>query len=127
MFRDYQHQPSTISLWTDLSSRGDGMRQGRLISAKNLLFSDMRGMDGEDGEDNTTATPLYEIEVGMARQKEKHSSRKLSRLEAVKALFHAFVGRTEAYDLPHHIGLISFGATAEEIPSFFLVIYKSYF
>ncbi len=37
---------------------------------------------------------------------------RLSRLETVKQLFHAFVNRSEAYGYAHAIGLICFGATA---------------
>jgi len=41
---------------------------------------------------------------------EPHERRYLSRLEAVKQLFHAFINRSQAYDYPNEIGLLLFGS-----------------
>ena len=60
---------------------------------------------------NVTDDSTLEIEVRHASQKSKSKSKHLSRLEAVKQLFHAFISRTEAYDLPHRVGLVLIGTT----------------
>ena len=104
LYRDHGVPPSTVELWTGLESSGDGWETGNLLNPDDHLSRARTDLS----DDNT---PL-EIEVHSASAKKKHTSKHLSRLEAVKQLFHAFISRTEAYDLPHHVGLVLFGKTA---------------
>jgi hypothetical protein len=87
------------------------MRSGQLLKCGQKLSSLFRG--------ETT----LELEIARATKQNRISeSRRLTRLDTVKQLFHAFIGRMEAYDLRNQIGLVLFGSEATcacEITPFF--------
>jgi ubiquitin-protein ligase len=101
IWRDYGVQPSLISLFTGLTASGDNVRSGIVIRYKERLSQYVSG------------SKEIEIETSGVISKEKYRNKQLSRLFAVKQLFRAFIERTEAYDLPHHIGLVLFGSEVE--------------
>ena len=106
LYRDHGVPPSTVTLWSGLKDTGDGWESGTKLESDDHLNKCRSRMNHSDADEN-----MLEISVHRASPKDKHTSKHLSRLEAVKQLFHAFISRTEAYDLPHPVGLVLFGTT----------------
>jgi hypothetical protein len=111
LWDNYGLVPSKGSLWMGLADSGDQMRSGHLLKYNQKLASFFRG------------ELTLELEVARAtKQNRIAESRRLTRLDTVKQLFHAFTGRMEAYDLRNQIGLVLFGSEAScacEITPFF--------
>eukprot|EP00596_Hydrurales_sp_CCMP1899_P000130 CAMPEP_0119041168 /NCGR_PEP_ID=MMETSP1177-20130426/11357_1 /TAXON_ID=2985 /ORGANISM="Ochromonas sp, Strain CCMP1899" /LENGTH=894 /DNA_ID=CAMNT_0007007001 /DNA_START=348 /DNA_END=3032 /DNA_ORIENTATION=+ len=111
LWENYGLVPSKGSLWMGLKDSGDQMRSGQLLKYGQKLSSFFRG------------ERTLELEIARATKKNRISeSRHLTRLDTVKQLFHAFIGRMEAYDLRNQIGLVLFGSEATcacEITPFF--------
>lgn len=108
---DYSIQPSQCQMFTGLRDAGDNTRVGQLL--KNMKQQLSVHVSNSVLDIELTPYPI---------SKQKYKSKKLSRLDTVKQLFHAYTSRTEAYDLANQIGLILFGSSATcecEITPFF--------
>ena len=104
------YRPSKCSLWHGLKVKGDGIREGWVISGKSNAFeSSFSDLTRHHGEVEGT---VEELEAGpLHRTKsQKADSRRLTRLQTVQQLFHSLINRTEAYDHPHRIALVLFGS-----------------
>jgi hypothetical protein len=118
----YRYKPSRVTLWHGLKVVGDGISEGRIVSAtfsghvKNSfleLASTCANRSSEGGSEPAAALVL-EARPAQAKPKSPaRQSRQLSRLQAVQQLFFSLVNRTEAYDHPHRIGLVLFGSEVE--------------
>jgi len=87
-------RPNNCSLWTNLRSSGDGYRHGTLLN---------------------DSLPLnrYRIDVIDIDVLYKRDDSRMTRMQTVKQLFHAFVNRCQAYDYATQIGLIIFDSDVD--------------
>ena len=106
--------PSKYSLWCNYHTIGDGWYSGTLLDAKkrlsqyNLLQYDNTG---EDDDDDDAEDPSLLL---LHQRHKLKDHRRLQRIETMKLLFSAFVDRTMAYELPNHLGLVTFGSEVEQ-------------
>eukprot|EP01114_Cavostelium_apophysatum_P017000 TRINITY_DN4954_c0_g2_i1.p1 TRINITY_DN4954_c0_g2~~TRINITY_DN4954_c0_g2_i1.p1 ORF type:complete len:1204 (-),score=253.03 TRINITY_DN4954_c0_g2_i1:310-3393(-) len=93
--------PAVCALWKDMKPSGDGFMSGTsLIDDKKLntyLKADQK-----------------ELEVDMYSAN-SDKSKKLSRIDIVRQLFHAFINRSQAYNYPTQIGLTLFSTNVREV------------
>ena len=138
-------QPSTYLLWDSdrWKSQGDGIRVGYPLSTPYKTLSEYiqnredakESEDDEDHEDDEedeyedededdsssngdSSVNEINLQVNHRLVRKKTAGRTLTRMDAVKQLFHAFCNRTEAYDLQHHVSLITFGSKVVEVCNF---------
>eukprot|EP01122_Echinamoeba_exundans_P010759 TRINITY_DN4093_c0_g2_i1.p1 TRINITY_DN4093_c0_g2~~TRINITY_DN4093_c0_g2_i1.p1 ORF type:complete len:1407 (+),score=400.37 TRINITY_DN4093_c0_g2_i1:146-4366(+) len=87
-------RPSQFSLWTQLVESGDGWRQGVLLDDNRRILS-------------------YNIDVLEMDKPYKRDDTRLTRIQTVKQLFHAYINRSQAYNYANHIGLMLFGSDVD--------------
>jgi ubiquitin-protein ligase/ubiquitin/uncharacterized protein YegL len=87
-------RPSQFSLWTQLVESGDGWRQGVLLDDNKRILS-------------------YNIDVLEMDKPYKRDDTRLTRIQTVKQLFHAYINRSQAYNYANHIGLMLFGSDVD--------------
>ena len=105
LYRDNHYQPSKVQLWTGFKPCGDGFSSGKCLTPTTSLSS----------HSTSSSSNPNALLISMTRPMptNKAETRKLSRIGASQQLFHAFISRTRAYDLAHHIGLVTFGTKAQ--------------
>ena len=83
-------KPETLQLWTNMKNSGDGYVSGTRL-------------DGYVG-------PHVNLHMhsGLTRKEKLKWESKMSRIETTKQLFHAFINRLQAYNVPNQLGLILF-------------------
>uniref|UniRef100_A0A0G4HFP5 UBC core domain-containing protein n=1 Tax=Chromera velia CCMP2878 TaxID=1169474 RepID=A0A0G4HFP5_9ALVE len=123
-------RPSRTRWFTTMEDRGDNRSVGQVVSfrERSNLTTLARQWDfqsrlcDEDERDRPGTVLLGGGELVTlrlwpaprpSRAAKLRQQRNLSRLQVVKQLFHAFVNRSEAYALPHSLGLVLFGSEAE--------------
>jgi len=95
------HLPSSYSLWRDLKPIGDGYQEGTMLRDKDTL-------------EKHSPSPKDSINTSRLAPETRKNQGKMSRLQTVQQLFHAFINRSQAYNYPNQIGLILFNTNVEE-------------
>lgn len=90
--------PSSFTLWKGLKSIGDGWTEGTLLEEDDFLYSYVPSGESE-------------VTVSLGRPKSKRDRERMTRLQTVQQLFHAYINRSQAYNYPNQIGLILFDST----------------
>jgi hypothetical protein len=81
-----------LELWTNCRTVGDGFVSGTRL---------------DDSECVGKLDHVY-LHRGRSRHEKRKKESRLSRIETTKQLFHAFVNRCQAYNIPNQLGLILF-------------------
>lgn len=87
-------RPAQFSLWTQLRDSGDGWRHGVCL-------------------DDTRRVMSYDIDELEMDKPYKRDDTRLTRIQTVKQLFHAYINRSQAYNYANHIGLMLFGTNVD--------------
>ncbi|EED85029.1 predicted protein, partial [Postia placenta Mad-698-R] len=108
---DSQRQPSTQRFWHGLTHSGDGTMHGTPLDP-NLLFHEL--------PTNSTQIGVFQfnkLELASRRwnYRQRLKSRSMSRLDVAKQAFEALVNKSEAFDHPVGIGLVTFGREVREV------------
>jgi hypothetical protein len=101
--------PSEMTLWMGMEKSGDGWYSGTMLDEDRSV--------GSFSSQLRAGTEKSLVEVHTRQDSSRggsESSAKLTRMQTVKQLFHAFINRTQAYDMNHVIGLMLFGSEVKE-------------
>lgn len=98
--------PSKVSLWANLKEAKDGFQTGNHITLTTLV-KHIPGCRINKRADAKWTTPCVKLSVCKPFADDAQRTY-LNRLETLQQLFHAFTNRTQAYDLPTHLALVSF-------------------
>eukprot|EP00752_Nemacystus_decipiens_P013348 g11818.t1 len=113
-------RPSMVELWYGLKDFGDSGRRG--VAQANGACPSVPGPEEARAAAAAAAAEGVHWEKGLCvlehylrdpyqRLKTKpEETISLTRQDAVKQILHAFINRSQAYDLPNEMGLISFGS-----------------
>jgi hypothetical protein len=106
--------PETATLWCGLKSIGDGYLCGHHMQPqRNVGRYRSHIMPSYSPSEGTS---VVNTKIGiMLGSSLGQDDAKLSRMETLKQLFHAFVNRASAYDFPCQLGLVSFGSSVEQL------------
>eukprot|EP00903_Cladosiphon_okamuranus_P014066 g13074.t1 len=108
--RHLDRRPSEVQLWYGLKDVGDGVRSGTRFSNGSLPADRHAGPARYLEEPGPLGLCVLEVYWNDPYQRRSENSKPtLTRLDAVKQLFHAYINRVQAYDLAQEVGLISFG------------------
>ena len=103
-----------MSLWYDLEDKGDGHRSGKHLDEDGALpqhwGSTHLTWQAALASPKELEMMVYRYNHKAQEKRAKKKKKKLSRMDVVKQLFHAFINRSCAYDYPNHIGLLLFGS-----------------
>ncbi|KAL4244045.1 hypothetical protein ABKN59_010555 [Abortiporus biennis] len=112
-----EQKPSTIRFWHGLKNAGDGKSRGSALDASTMISPLER-----------TLTSIGHLEMPTVRlsrrayhyiprgsERAKADSKYLSRLDIMKQAFEAFVNKSEAFDYPVALGLVTFGKEVKEV------------
>lgn len=114
---DPQRQPSTQRFWHGLTHSGDGSMHGTPLDP-DLLFDEL--------PTNLTQIGVFQFKklelasrrwnyMPLGQERQRLKSRSMSRLDVVKQAFEALVNKSEAFDHPVGIGLVTFGREVREV------------
>jgi hypothetical protein len=90
--------PEGTKLWTNIIGCGDGYVTGKRL-------------DGFVGNQ----VDHVHLELGITRQEKRRQESQMSRIEATKQLFHAFINRLQAYNVPNQLGLVLFSDEVKRV------------
>jgi hypothetical protein len=101
IWRKFPHavfnKPETLQLWTDPKNSGDGYFSGHRL-------------------DHYVGQHLHlHLHPGPTRTEEMQRESRMTRLETTKQLFHAFINRLQAYNVPNQLGLILFSDKVKRV------------
>ncbi|CBJ28324.1 conserved unknown protein [Ectocarpus siliculosus] len=104
-------RPSKVTLWYDLKDVGDGQYRGFLQKNAGCppvpdAVASPTASAADGGSEGLCVLDLQRSDPYRSR---KQSRLSLTRMDVSKQLFHAFINRQQAYDLPVEVGLVSFG------------------
>ena len=90
-------KPETLQLWTNMKNSGDGYFSGQRL-------------------DPYVGQHLHlHLHSGPTRTEEMQQESRMTRLETTKQLFHAFINRLQAYNVPNQLGLILFSDKVKRV------------
>ncbi|OBZ79334.1 hypothetical protein A0H81_00199 [Grifola frondosa] len=109
--------PSLSRLWQGLQDRGDGRFCGHVLEPDTSLHlyrsRSLRATESPIDTLDLARRACYFMASGA--QKSRLESRTMSRLDIVKQAFEAFVNKSEVFDHPIAIGLVTFGREVREV------------
>ena len=109
-------RPSDYAVSTRYADIGDGwitrclLKDQRSLSGVAVLWEDDGEYDDGNGAAGDDDTSNYPALLTLVSRSQLRNARRLTRSDTMKQLFSAFVDRTLAYDLPNHLGLVTFGS-----------------
>jgi len=99
----HDRRPSQLTFWKDMRNVGDGYFSGTCLCSSQF-DSQLASLVHHD----SNSSRKLEL-VCKPRYQEKHEKRHWARVEVAKAMFDAFINRSEAYHYASEMGLMLFG------------------
>jgi len=105
----------SCNIYHPIKGKNQQVDPNQLATALNNLSGQMSSSSVTDNREPKEAIiVLLDVSYSM----EANWENQLTRMQAVKQLFHAFANRSTAYDYPHHIALLLFGTRVDYVCSF---------
>ncbi|KAI0920122.1 hypothetical protein AcV5_009939 [Taiwanofungus camphoratus] len=115
-----ERRPSTSRLWHGLRDYGDGSFRGRALEPITSLH-DLSAYVESIGSDDRVSVNTLDLDlrawhyIATGAERTRIDSRSMSRLDVVKQAFEAFINKSEAFDHPIAVGLVTFGRRVTEV------------
>ncbi|KZT04649.1 uncharacterized protein LAESUDRAFT_814008 [Laetiporus sulphureus 93-53] len=114
----WDRKPSSTRMWHGLKDYGDGSMRGSALMPQTLtssLSSETEQIAGKLPADSLTLDRRAWHHIASGSERLRADSRSLSRLDIVKQAFEAFVDKSEAFNYPVAIGIVTFGKEVREV------------